>query len=465
MNNNLNTTNKKKNEGVNAPPTVGAVEPPKANVPPPPTGANAPPPPTGANAPPPTGAKAPPPTGTNVSPPTGANVSPPTGANAPKPTGNNTPKPTGANAPKNTGNNTPKPTGANAPKNTGNNEPLKANVNRANSPNLLTNVKVTGMNKNKNKNKNNNENTNLNKLGPNNKGIVTGIKNSVNKTKNKIEKAMKGLSNMSTLSDISSLSGVKKWGLIFLITIVVIAIIMLAKFIVVSYYTYAQKGPYLIEGTKNANHTVIISQDPNSINYIPLKRSENEDGIEFTYMFWCLYMDTNLQNNNKWKHIFHKGNSTSYPNRAPGAWFHPKENKLRIYMNTYDSPLEYIDVGNIPIKKWFHCAIVLQNKISHLGDEDTNYEIDRGNNTLDIYINGKLKQSYQLQGTPNQNNGDVYVNLFGGYDGYLSKLRYMNRAIKFTELEDIVSEGPAKVVTSDTGEIPPYLDDDWWFNQ
>ena len=324
--------------------------------------------------------------------------------------------------------------------------------NDANLPNN-NNVKVTGI-------------MNTNNLGTkkNRIEIVTGIKSSVNKTKNKIESAMKGLSNMSTLSDISRLSGVKKWGLIFLIAIVVIAIIMLSKFIIVSYYTYAKKGPYLIEGTKNANHTVIISQDPNSINYIPLKRSENEDGIEFTYMFWCLYMDTNLQNNNKWKHIFHKGNSTSFPNRAPGAWFHPKENKLRIYMNTYDSPLEYVDVGNIPIKKWFHCSIVLQNKISHLGDEDENYELNKGNNTLDIYINGKLKQSYQLQGTPNQNNGDVYVNLFGGFDGYLSKLRYMNRAIKFTELEDLISEGPAKVVTSDTGEIPPYLDDDWWFN-
>ena len=404
-----------------------------------------------------------PPSVANIS-PSGANIPPlvtnplPSGNNAPKPPGNNAPPP-GNNGPKPAVNNTPPP-GNNAPKNNGNTPPPKVNTQKKNG----NAPKNNGNNNNKANSPNNNNN--LNKFEPKKgNGIVTGIKNSVNKTKNKIEKAMKGLSNMSTLSDISSLSGVKKWGLIFLIAIVVIAIIMLAKFIVVSYYTYAQKGPYLIEGTKNANHTVIISQDPNSINYIPLKRSENEDGIEFTYMFWCLYMDTNLQNNNKWKHIFHKGNSTSYPNRAPGAWFHPLENKLRIYMNTYDSPLEYIDVGNIPIKKWFHCAIVLQNKISHLGDEDTNYEIDRGNNTLDIYINGKLKQSYQLQGTPNQNNGDVYVNLFGGYDGYLSKLRYMNRAIKFTELEDIVSEGPAKVVTSDTGEIPPYLDDDWWFNQ
>ena len=62
---------------------------------------------------------------------------------------------------------------------------------------------------------------------------------------------------------------------------------------------------FLIEGTKNANHSVIISQDPDSMNYIPIKRSENEEGIELSYTFWCFYMDKQ-DNTNNWKHIFHK---------------------------------------------------------------------------------------------------------------------------------------------------------------
>ena len=54
----------------------------------------------------------------------------------------------------------------------------------------------------------------------------------------------------------------------------------------------------------------------------------------------------------EWKHVFHKGNKTSFPNRAP-VWIHPNNNALRIYMNTYDNPLEYVDIDNIP-RKWFH---------------------------------------------------------------------------------------------------------------
>ena len=55
---------------------------------------------------------------------------------------------------------------------------------------------------------------------------------------------------------------------------------MFLKFLVVKYYTHVASSPYLIQGTKNANHSVIISQDPDSMNYIPIKRSENEEGIE-----------------------------------------------------------------------------------------------------------------------------------------------------------------------------------------
>ena len=240
--------------------------------------------------------------------------------------------------------------------------------------------------------------------------------------------------------------------------------------IVVAYYDYMNTGPYLIEATKNANNTVIISQDPNSVNYIPILRSDDEKGgIEFTYLFWCLYSDSNLHSSNskahKWKHIFHKGNSTSHPNRAPGAWFHPHDNKMRVYMNTFDHPLEHLDIDNIPIKKWFHCAIVIQNKNIYLDDnEEDIYETGKGNHIIDVYINGKLKKNLQLKSLPKQNNGNVWINLFGGFDGYLSKFQYLNRAIQFNELESLVKEGPSKIVTSDTGELPPYLDDDWWFD-
>ena len=314
-----------------------------------------------------------------------------------------------------------------------------------------------------NKNSNNNLNNIINNKKKNKK---KGLLKKATETAQNILEGASQLSNMSNKVDTQS---VRKYGFIFILAISLILIIFILKQVVVYYYNYAKKGPYLINGTKNATNTVVISQDPGSINYIPIKRSDDENGIEFTYSFWCLYLDSNLhsgnKNSNKWKHIFHKGNSTSYPNRAPGAWFHPLENKMRVYMNTFDNPLEFLDINNIPVRKWFHCAIVLQNKISHLDDEDKIYDVFKGNHILDVYINGKIKKSIQLTGVPKQNNGDVWINLFGGFDGYLSKLQYINRAIKYDELNSIIKKGPSKIVTNDDSSLPPYLDDDWWFNE
>ena len=53
----------------------------------------------------------------------------------------------------------------------------------------------------------------------------------------------------------------------------------------------------------------------------------------------------------EWKHMFHKGNKTSYLNRAPGVFIHPDKNSIRIYMNTMQNILEYVDIDNIPIQK------------------------------------------------------------------------------------------------------------------
>ena len=140
---------------------------------------------------------------------------------------------------------------------------------------------------------------------------------------------------------------------------------------------------------------------------------------------------------------------------------------MRVYMNTFDCPLsEYIDVSNIPIKKWLCVQIVLQNINSHSNKDDKTELSElieaKKDHILDFYLNGQLKKVKLLK--EYQNNGDLWINLFGGFNGYLSRLRYYARAIKYEEIQSIVKEGPASIVTADTGELPPYLDDKWWHN-
>ena len=114
-------------------------------------------------------------------------------------------------------------------------------------------------------------------------------------------------------------------------------------------------------------------------------------------------------------------------------------------MNTYKNVLEFVDIDNIPLKKWIHIGIVLNHSF------------------LDIYFNGTLRKRHQFSSLPKQNFGDLWINLYGGFEGYLSKMRYYRRALEYYEIEKIVREGPSNAACSD-GEVPPYLNDNWWFD-
>ena len=237
------------------------------------------------------------------------------------------------------------------------------------------------------------------------------------------------------------------WTIIKIAFAVVVFIVLLyiAKYLYVQYELAYASSPYLLEGTKNAKHALVISQNPENTNYIPIKRSEDRDGIEFTYQFWLTVEDFSYKKG-EWKHIMHKGNSSSYPNRAPGVWIHPDNNTIRVYMNTQNKILEYVDIENIPVRKWLHIAIVLRNK------------------DLDVYVNGYLKVRKELSSLPRQNEGDFWVNMYGGFEGYVSRVRYYNYAVDFATIDNEIREGPSSSSCIDTGESPPYLDDNWWFS-
>ena len=174
-------------------------------------------------------------------------------------------------------------------------------------------------------------------------------------------------------------------------------------------------------------------------------RSFNElGGAEFTYCFWMFISDWSFKYG-QWKHIMHKGNSTSWPNRAPGIWLHPKENTMRFYVNSYDSIAgNYIDVRNIPLNKWFHVVLSV-NQI-----------------TMDVYLNGNLSKSHKFTSLPKQNYGDLFIMSFRGFDGYLSRCVYYNYTIPYSEIEKLIEMGPAPIDCIGKGEMPPYLTPTWW---
>ena len=335
----------------------------------------------------------------------------------------------------------------------------KQKTSTATPPPIISNKNNNNNNNdNNNNNNNNNNNKNNNNNNNNNNNKNTG-KNNSNKNTEKTETPISNnearkQANNSRANDRSVFASEPKdapedsiWYTVIKIIILVIVLLCvyyLGNYLIKKYLISSVSTPYLLNTTKNAKHALVISQDPTSINYIPIKKSEGQDGIQFTYGFWFL-LDNVDYKKGEWKHIFHKGNSSSYPNRAPGVWFHPDKNSIRVYMNTVENILEYADIDNLPLRKWVYINIILNNK------------------NLDLYVNGYLKIRKELSAIPKQNDDDFWVNMYGGFEGYLSNIRYYSYAIDFNEIYSTIKSGPSTNNCIDTGELPPYLDDNWWF--
>ena len=76
-------------------------------------------------------------------------------------------------------------------------------------------------------------------------------------------------------------------------------------------------SPWIVKGTKNGKNSQVVTQDPKNENSITLYRSDNEKGgAVFTYSFWFVIENMEYKYG-EWKHMFHKGNKTGNPNRAP----------------------------------------------------------------------------------------------------------------------------------------------------
>lgn len=206
----------------------------------------------------------------------------------------------------------------------------------------------------------------------------------------------------------------------------------------------ADDNPKLIDGMVDAKNLKVISQNPNTDGSITIPRSDNEEGgIEMTWSVW-IYIDNLTYNANQYKTVFYKGTPTptdtakeeagiNETGNAPGLYIAPNTNKLVIFMNTFETINERVEISDIPLNKFINVIIRIENQ------------------TLDVYINGTITKSHQLHGVPKQNYGNVYVAANGGFDGYISNLFYYNKALSPVEVEDIVQEGPnTEMVDGDT---------------
>ncbi len=214
---------------------------------------------------------------------------------------------------------------------------------------------------------------------------------------------------------------------------------------------------------------VTIIQDPNNKASNPIYLSANErTGIEFSYSFYINVHPSTFRTEKGLLHIFHKGFSNQFPLLAPGVYMRSDTNTLRVYMNSYKTWNNYVEVNNFPVGKWVHVGIVCTD------------------NSLEIYVNGNLARKMSFEGfAPYQNYENISCfsqrritikhsivpstdadgfEVFGVMKGMISRLLYFNYALCYGEINQLMNEGPSSKLASATNNtnVPPYLDDTWW---
>jgi len=211
------------------------------------------------------------------------------------------------------------------------------------------------------------------------------------------------------------------------------------------------------------NKSIPIPQNPNIARSKPIHLSDNErSGIEFSYSFYLNIHPSAFSQYDGLYHIFHKGYASQFPLLGPGVYMKSNTNTMRIYMNTFKTWNNFVEVTNIPIGKWVH--IVISCKQS----------------ALEVYVNGNLSRKLSFDGyAPYQNYQDIIcfsqmnhkyemgtdnvLDVKGPLKGMMSRLIYFSYALSYSEIQTLMNEGPSKTMDSNQfGEIPPYLADNWW---
>jgi len=233
--------------------------------------------------------------------------------------------------------------------------------------------------------------------------------------------------------------------------------------------TMSTRFQHLMNYTANADEkALVIHQD--SSKYADAKQilpSNNEpSGSEFAYSFYLYVNSTTFDTGSDvLHHVWHKGYGCVWPLMGPGVFIKGSTNAMRVVMNTYENPYAFVDVANIPIRKWFHVVLncrkgglevhINGNLVNKLRFENTLPYI----NYQDIILFSGANFTLNSQ-TPALNGKTLQVN--GAFKGMMSEFIYTRYAISFTEIQTLYHAGPSKQRKTSAQELPPYLADTWW---
>jgi len=300
----------------------------------------------------------------------------------------------------------------------------------------------------------------------------------VNAAVNATAKANAAVLNANTSLNTGSFS-LKKWWAGLNKNIVIVSCIVLLLFIAVILYITSALRSNQLKGKAISGDLINLSKSEQareiSGENIPLLAVGNE----YTYSFW-LYLDKYEREINSateepmHKMVFYRGNKDEVITANPVVMLDGKSNKLHFVIKTTESSLVaengnpltnlhdiftmnlfegtkninnptvnkhlILSVDYVPLQRWVHCAIAINNKLVTLYVDGQIYSVTN----VDEF---KARRSGDYNLIVDSTKGDVFVgkNTVGGMrspNGYMGKIDFFNYALNSEEMVKVYEKGP-----------------------
>ena len=89
------------------------------------------------------------------------------------------------------------------------------------------------------------------------------------------------------------------------------------------------------------------------------------------------------------------------------------------------SLINVCEVKDIPLQRWVNINLSLNNKV------------------MDIFMDGKLSKTCIINGYPKPNIGSMDITPNGGFNGFISSVRFSNSSLSLNEIGKFYKNGPS----------------------
>ena len=156
----------------------------------------------------------------------------------------------------------------------------------------------------------------------------------------------------------------------------------------------------------------------------------SSQGNEYNLNFWVYINDYTYRYNDD-KVILNRNNN-------PNVMLSSNTNSLKVLINVEDnlndidgeeedvsSLINVCEVKDIHLQRWVNINLSLNNKV------------------MDIFMDGKLSKTCIINGYPKPNIGSMDITPNGGFNGFISSVRFSNSSLSLNEIAKLYKNGPS----------------------